>query len=258
MLFHNILIHAMNSLTKNLRMQYLDTMGITVWVRRSPYIEPVPAVLPADSQKIKTMNNQEILPTLPEPAPSQADWETLIQEVSQCTACELHKTRTQTVFGVGNRQTACLFVGEAPGASEDAQGEPFVGRAGRLLNEMLRAIQLSREQIFIANILKCRPPSNRDPDHGEMACCTPFLRRQIELIQPKLIVALGRIAAQYLLATTTAIGKLRGKRFEYADTGIPLIPTFHPAYLLRSPQQKKVAWQDLQLIQQIISGNDKP
>lgn len=223
-------------------LQYLNAMDITVWVQRSP---PTESALPVATNQAHTTID------------SQSNWEILIQEVTQCTACELHKTRTQTVFGVGNRQTNCLFVGEAPGADEDAQGEPFVGRAGRLLNEMLRAIQLSREQIFIVNILKCRPPNNREPSHNEMACCTPFLRRQIQLIQPKLIVALGRIAAQYLLATNTAISQLRGKRFEYADTGIPLIPTFHPAYLLRGPQQKKVAWQDLQLIHQITTENNK-
>lgn len=219
-------------LTPDQRKQCLETMGITVWVRRSQ--------LKGDQMNQAT-----------------ASWETLITEVNQCTACALHETRTQTVFGVGNRQATCLFVGEAPGADEDAQGEPFVGRAGRLLNEMLHAIALSREDVFIANILKCRPPNNRDPNHGEMTCCTPFLRRQIELIQPQLIVALGRVSAQYLLATTTAISKLRGQTFEYANTGIPLMPTFHPAYLLRSPQQKKVAWQDLQRIQQLLKGNDK-
>lgn len=230
---------------KHHHLQYLNTMGIAVWVRRS---------LPTPTEFASPMETNQAHITID----SQSDWETLTQEVMQCTACELHKTRTQTVFGVGNRQTNCLFVGEAPGADEDAQGEPFVGRAGRLLNEMLRAIQLSREQIFIVNILKCRPPNNREPSHSEMACCTPFLRRQIQLIQPKLIVALGRIATQYLLATDTAISQLRGKQFEYADTGIPLIPTFHPAYLLRSPQQKKVAWQDLQLIYKIVKENNKP
>jgi uracil-DNA glycosylase family 4 len=159
----------------------------------------------------------------------------------------LHSSRTRSVFGVGNRNADWLLIGEAPGRDEDQQGEPFVGRAGQLLNAMLRAIGLQREQVYIANILKCRPPNNRDPKPEEVVCCEPYLMRQIELIRPRLILALGRIAAQNLLRTETAIGKLRGQVHQFRNTGIPLIATYHPAYLLRSPGEKRKAWQDLQL-----------
>lgn len=185
-------------------------------------------------------------------APGSADvaqlaWPELETGVAACTRCELHQTRTQTVFGVGNRHADWLVIGEAPGKDEDLQGEPFVGRAGQLLNAMLRAIGLRREQVYIANILKCRPPDNRDPRPEEVACCEAWLMRQIELIQPKLILAVGRIAAQNLLQTDTPIGKLRGSVHRFRDTGIPLVATYHPAYLLRSPLDKRKAWQDLQL-----------
>lgn len=239
-----------NLSNRNQCLQYLQAMEITVWVRR--FVEPEAVTDSVAAQQELPVSS----PAAENTAQTEA-WETLIREVTQCTACTLHQTRTKTVFGVGDRQAACLLVGEAPGADEDAQGEPFVGRAGRLLNEMLRAIYLSRQQVYIANILKCRPPNNREPNYEEMRCCTPFLRRQINLLKPKLIVALGRIAAQYLLTSTTPIGQLRGKKFDYADTEIPLIPTYHPAYLLRSPQQKSTAWQDLQLIQRTLAENKK-
>jgi DNA polymerase len=151
------------------------------------------------------------------------------------------------VFGVGNRNADWLVIGEAPGKDEDLQGEPFVGRAGQLLNAMLQAIGLRREQVYIANILKCRPPDNRDPRPEEVECCEPYLLRQVELIAPKLILAVGRVAAQNLLKTDTPIGKLRGRVHDFRATGIPLIATYHPAYLLRSPMEKRKAWQDLQL-----------
>lgn len=138
-----------------------------------------------------------------------------------------------------------MFVGEAPGFEEDRQGLPFVGRAGQLLNAMLFALGLERGQVYIANVLKCRPPNNRDPMGEEVLCCETYLHRQVELIQPKLIVALGRFAAQSLLKTTQSIGKLRKQRFQYGDTEIPLIVTYHPAYLLRSPMEKRKAWEDL-------------
>jgi uracil-DNA glycosylase family 4 len=138
-------------------------------------------------------------------------------------------------------------IGEAPGKDEDQQGEPFVGRAGQLLNAMLQAIGLKREQVYIANILKCRPPNNRDPRPEEVVCCEPYLLRQIALIKPGIILAVGRISAQNLLQTDTPIGKLRGKVHRFRDTGIPLVATYHPAYLLRSPVEKRKAWQDLQL-----------
>jgi len=187
-----------------------------------------------------------------QPAPQRPDvsalnWDTLQVTVSQCRLCELHTSRTQTVFGVGNRNADWLVIGEAPGKDEDLQGEPFVGRAGQLLNAMLQAVGLKREQVYIANILKCRPPNNRDPKPAEVLCCEPYLQRQIELLQPRIILAVGRIAAQNLLKTETPIGKLRGTVHRYADSTIPVIATYHPAYLLRSPLEKRKAWADLQL-----------
>lgn len=184
---------------------------------------------------------------------SQMDWESLETEVSGCVACDLHKSRTQTVFGVGNRQAAWMIIGEAPGADEDRLGEPFVGRAGKLLDAMLQALGLNREKVFIANILKCRPPKNRDPSPQEAGCCWPFLQRQITLINPRLVLAVGRIAAQNLLQTQVPVGKLRGRVHRLNDTEIPIIVSYHPAYLLRSPREKRKAWDDLQLAQRVAS-----
>ena len=174
-------------------------------------------------------------------------------EVRQCTACGLCGTRTQTVFGVGDHRAEWLVIGEAPGADEDRQGEPFVGRAGKLLNPMLQAVGLKREQVFIANILKCRPPDNRDPAPTEATSCLPFLERQIALIRPRLILAVGRIAAQNLLATDTPIGKLRGQAHRFGPARIPLVVTYHPAYLLRSPREKRKAWDDLRLARRALT-----
>ena len=176
--------------------------------------------------------------------PSPAGWIELKQAVPACTACGLHKTRTQTVFGVGDENADWLLVGEAPGAEEDRLGEPFVGQAGRLLDNMLAAIELKRgENVYIANVLKCRPPGNRNPEPDEVAKCTPFLLKQIGLIQPKLIVAMGRFAAQTLLSTDATIASLRGRLHSYA--GVALIVTYHPAYLLRNLPDKSKAWADL-------------
>lgn len=173
------------------------------------------------------------------------NWEELEANVASCTACILHQTRTQTVFGVGDRTADWMVIGEAPGEQEDLQGEPFVGRAGLLLNEMLRAIGLAREHVFIANILKCRPPKNRDPQIEEAEACEGFLKQQLALVKPGIILAVGRIAAQNLLKTTTPIGKLRGVVHDYQ--GVPLVVTYHPAYLLRSPLEKRRAFDDLRL-----------
>jgi uracil-DNA glycosylase family 4 len=222
---------------------YLQAMGVTQWVAQTNPVTPV---------------SQPAVDVIPEPA-GQADvaedWETLALTVSQCQRCELHKTRTQTVFGVGNRQADLLIIGEAPGADEDRQGEPFVGRAGQLLNEMLKAIGLQRQQVYIANILKCRPPNNRDPKPEEAAECSQYLLRQIALIQPKVILALGRIAAQRLLKTDTALGRMRGKLHQHPETGVPLIVTYHPAYLLRTPSDKRKAWEDLLFLRKTIKSN---
>jgi DNA polymerase len=212
---------------------YLKLMGITVWLERKGAAASPTAALPvADGA-------------------APGDWETLQKQVASCTRCELHRGRTQTVFGTGNCDADWLFIGEAPGAEEDRQGEPFVGRAGKLLNAMLEAMGLERKQVYIANILKCRPPDNRDPRPAEVAACEPYLMQQIVRIRPKIIVALGRIAAQNLLKIEVPIGRMRGQRYAYGDMRIPVVVTYHPAYLLRSPREKRKSWQDLQLAMKI-------
>lgn len=248
------------------RLSYLRALGVDVWVPRGG-AETRDARRETRVAEAEALNSDRVprpesgLPLSPSTAtipnirvghrvPSEVtffDWGHLESAVKACTLCELHRTRTQTVFGVGNRQAQWMVIGEAPGADEDAQGEPFVGRAGQLLNSMLRAVGLAREQVFIANILKCRPPNNRDPSGGEAAACTPYLHRQIELVNPKLILCVGRIAAQNLLSTDTPIGKLRGKVHRLGEAQRPVVVTYHPAYLLRSPLEKRRAWEDLTL-----------
>jgi len=175
---------------------------------------------------------------------ARMDWAELKASVAACTACGLRKTCTQTVVGIGDERADWLLVGEAPGAEEDARGEPFVGQAGKLLDAMLAGIGLKRgEDVYIANVLKCRPPGNRNPEAAEVARCSPFLARQVELIQPRLILAMGRFACQTLLASDASIASLRGREHRYQ--GVPLIVTYHPAYLLRSLPEKAKAWEDL-------------
>jgi uracil-DNA glycosylase len=175
---------------------------------------------------------------------ADGDWIALKQAVPACTACGLHKSRTQTVFGVGDEKAQWMLIGEAPGAEEDRLGDPFVGQAGRLLDNMLAAIGLKRgDNVYIANVLKCRPPGNRNPEPDEVAKCTPFLKQQISLIGPKLIIAMGRFAAQTLLATDASISSMRGRVYQYE--GVPLIVTYHPAYLLRNLPDKAKSWADL-------------
>jgi len=219
--------------SERLRHQYLDAMGITRWERRSLAAQAVPA---AEADRVDA-------PPAAYPLPVMPGWEVLEAEVRGCTKCGLHTSRSQTVFGVGNRRARWMFIGEAPGADEDRQGEPFVGRAGQLLNAMIAALGLKREEVYIANVLKCRPPNNRDPQPGEVEQCEPYLIRQIALIQPALVVALGRHAAHSLLKTDLALARLRNQRLAYQD--IPLVVTYHPAYLLRSPLEKRKAWDDL-------------
>jgi uracil-DNA glycosylase len=204
--------------------QYLANMGIPMWQPRQ--------------QPFSCSNN--------------AQWMRLKQQVSQCTQCALHKNRTQTVFGVGSLSADLMVVGEAPGYYEDKQGEPFVGRAGQLLNAMLQGIGLQREQVYIGNVLKCRPPDNRDPTPEEVAKCTPFLEQQLALMQPKLLLAVGRIAAHYLLGVTTPLAQLRGQRWQFGSQAIPLVVTYHPAYLLRNPHDKGKALIDLLLVRKIL------
>jgi uracil-DNA glycosylase family 4 len=181
------------------------------------------------------------------------DWAQLRERVAACTRCGLSTTRTQTVFGVGNPQAEWLVVGEAPGAEEDRQGEPFVGRAGQLLNSMLRAIGLAREQVYIANVLKCRPPQNRDPLASETGACSPYLERQIALLKPKIMLVVGRIAAQNLLNTDAPLGRLRQQVHVFGASRVPLVVTYHPAYLLRTPSDKRKSWQDLKFARQVYA-----
>lgn len=222
--------------------QYLQAMGIQLWVERGAQPAAVPHTPEAES----------VAPSGGAGGVEALDWDMLESRVAACTACVLHESRTRTVFGVGDRRADWLIVGEAPGADEDRQGEPFVGRAGRLLNEMIRALGMERESVYIANILKCRPPNNRDPRPEEVLCCEPYLKRQVALLAPRIILAVGRVAAQNLLKTDQRIGALRGRRFTYADSGVPVVVTYHPAYLLRSPGEKRKAWEDLQLARRCL------
>ena len=225
----------------------LDAMGVTAWVPRHPPAADLPVETPAC--EAGEASAVEAPPAAPLPAGAVAgpaaglDWDGLAAAVAACRRCELHEGRTQTVFGVGNRSARWLVIGEAPGQEEDRRGEPFVGRAGQLLNSMLEALGLSRGEVYIANILKCRPPNNRDPKPDEVACCAPWLARQVELLAPQII--LWRWPRSLPIGVQTPIGKLRGQRHVHAATGIPVVVTYHPAYLLRSPAEKRRAWQDL-------------
>ena len=234
----------------SMRNAYLDALGIDRWVPRQ---EVVPggdnrdnsAVAAGAPSPVISAELSRLSPPGTTSIPADIDWEPLREMVAGCIACDLCKTRTQTVFGVGNTRADWLIIGEAPGAEEDRQGEPFVGRAGQLLNAMLLAIGLPRDSVFIANVLKCRPPGNRDPRPEEVARCLPFLSAQIELLKPKIMLAVGRIAAQNLLATDAPLARLRGKLHTFGAANTPLVITYHPAYLLRAPADKRKAWEDL-------------
>ena len=231
------------------RDRYLAELGIPVWRLRT--------AAPAAAQPAQAPAIVAPAPGAPGAgigaAPSDGAWAELAAKVRACTLCGLHRSRTQTVFGVGKRDARLFVIGEAPGADEDRQGEPFVGRAGQLLNAMVRAIGLPRSEVYIANILKCRPPNNRDPEEIESASCTPYLSQQIELVQPRVLLAVGRIAAQWLLQTDTPIGRLRGRVQSYGPRNTPLVVTYHPAYLLRSPLEKAKAWTDLCMVKELLS-----
>jgi uracil-DNA glycosylase len=239
----------------------LQEMGIRLWASVTADAEPVAAEAPVPPGP------------LPEPPPAAAtaadrtpraaaiaamDWPALREAVASCTACGLCQGRRQTVFGTGHERAHWMIVGEAPGEQEDLKGEPFVGAAGQLLDNMLRALQLTRaeappeRQVYIANTLKCRPPRNRNPEAHELAQCEPFLVRQIELVRPRLILAMGRFAVQSLLRSGEPIGKLRGRVHRYQ--GVPLVVSYHPAYLLRNPADKARAWDDLCLAAQTVEA----
>lgn len=259
----------------------LDALGIETWQAKGAstpdlVVAAAPPVAPPPSAVTASSRTPPVASLRPAPAPAPvaaqrpeinglepatgievpADWTALRERVSGCQRCKLCKTRTQTVFGVGNTSAPLMVVGEGPGADEDAQGEPFVGRAGKLLDEMLRSIGRSRaDNTYIANVVKCRPPGNRDPEPDEVEGCRPYLDMQIQLLQPKLIVALGRIAAQRLLSTDQPLSRLRGPLHEYGKFQTPVFVTYHPAYLLRSPKEKAKSWEDLKKVWQHLHAS---
>jgi uracil-DNA glycosylase family 4 len=223
------------------RQQYLEAIGIDLWVPRSTAAPAPPAAAPAAAAAVAAPQPRAAADTGTDTA---ARWQALRAEVLQCQRCSLHLTRTQGVFGVGPQRCDWMVIGEAPGAEEDRRGEPFVGAAGQLLDAMLKAIGLDRaSNVYIANVLKSRPPGNRDPKPEEVAACLPYLERQVALLQPKIMLAVGRIAAQNLLGTDAPLGRLRGQVHRFGAT--PLVVTYHPAYLLRTPADKRKAWEDL-------------
>lgn len=266
----------------------LEAMGYKLWAAPEPAVaEPeaapapreVPREMPREAareaSRAPVQIAQALAPVMPQrggvpsaagsaarPEIATLDWKQLQESVAGCRACGLCEGRKQTVFGVGNEQAHWMIVGEAPGEQEDRQGEPFVGTAGQLLDSMLRAIRLTRQeaapaqQVFIANTLKCRPPRNRNPEPEELAACQPYLERQIELVKPRIILALGRFAVQALLGSNEAIGRLRGKVHSYQ--GIPVIVSYHPAYLLRNLTDKARAWEDLCLAMSTLQAQAVP
>jgi DNA polymerase len=236
-----------DQLTEHLRFaQELGVAGISrdsEWRRRVDHSAPASSVAPAED-----MSQSRIIPL------TQVDaLQAVRADIGDCTRCKLHTLgRTQVVFGVGNPNADLMFVGEAPGADEDIQGIPFVGRAGQLLTDIIeKGLKIPRKDVYIANVIKCRPPQNRNPEPDEVATCEPFLFRQIDIIRPKVIVALGKFGAQTLLRTLDPISRLRGRVFEYR--GAKLIPTFHPAYLLRNPSSKRDVWEDMKLVLSLLT-----
>ena len=231
------------------RVRFYRELGIYDFYRREVVAQiegavedTVPPLLQASSHA-EAFNEQQM-------TPEQA-LRAIREDIGDCTRCVLHKQgRKQIVFGVGNPRADIMFVGEAPGADEDIQGEPFVGRAGQLLNNMISAMGITREEVYIANIIKCRPPGNRTPEREECDTCSPFLMRQIEVVKPKVIVALGAVAAKSLLGVNDAMVNLRGRIYDFKKTR--LVVTYHPAYLLRDPRQKKEAWKDLQMVMKYL------
>jgi uracil-DNA glycosylase len=244
------------------RLNYYREMGIYDFYRR-PVEEGAPEIaLPSPQPTESIQGNPSLMPKAVKPSPAvsaspgpeiqdkPAALKAIREDIGDCTRCGLHKGRSKIVFGVGNFNADIMFVGEGPGADEDAQGEPFVGRAGQLLNNMISAMGIKREDVYIANVVKCRPPGNRAPEKDEADTCSPFLMRQIDVVKPKVIVALGATAAKNLLAMNDSMANLRGRWYDFRGT--KLIVTFHPAYLLRDPRQKKETWKDLQMVMKFL------
>ena len=268
------------------QLDLLNKMGVDVWVRRANQTEKMDDSVEDEVSKNSQKSNEDsaalsfsdcdakiehtpnqlgestVTTLAPDHAslPGEAVFEAkdggslghLKVMVERCQRCELHASRNNVVFGNGNAQAEWMFVGEAPGQQEDLQGNPFVGRAGKLLDLMIRALGMKREDVYVANVLKCRPPNNRDPLPSEVEECENYLKHQLALVKPKVVVALGRISAQALLKSTMPLGKMRGGKYFYGDQQIPLVITYHPAYLLRSPDQKAKAWEDLWFAKQLV------
>jgi len=232
-------------LDNTLRLQYLKAMGIDVWLPRASMPVDEPLLIETDSDNFKSETN---------PSVANDNWFDLQAEINNCTKCTLCTTRKQTVFGSGNKHADWMFIGESPGQHEEEQGIPFVGNAGLLFTEMIRAIGLTREEIYITNILKCRPPNNREPYTDEIKSCNDYLIRQQQLIKPKIIVALGHIAAQTMLKTDKPLAELRGKTGDFNNT--PVVVIYHPAYLLRFLPEKQKAWLDLIYALQTFKNNE--
>jgi DNA polymerase len=254
------------------RIRFYNELGIYDFYRRDitipqPDLESTPEIQPQQREQMPQraaltapVTGEQDLFAAPKPEANVSDpakaLRLIREDLGECTRCRLSKQgRKQIVFGVGNARTDLLFIGEAPGADEDEQGEPFVGRAGQLLNNMIKAMGLRREDVYIANIIKCRPPTNRTPERDECETCSPFLMRQIEAIHPKVLVALGAVAAKTLLAINAPMSELRGHWYDFRGTRLAV--TYHPAFLLRDPRQKGEAWKDLQMVMHEL-GLPKP
>jgi uracil-DNA glycosylase family 4 len=240
------------------RVKYYKEMGIYDFYRR-PVEEGAEIVLQpvGENPPVDTITPAKTKPSLAALPPTIGDKPSALklirEDIGDCTRCRLHKGRTNLVFGVGNVNADLMFIGEGPGADEDAKGEPFVGRAGQLLNNMISAMGIKREDVYIANVVKCRPPQNRTPEKDECDTCSPFLMRQIDVIKPKVIVALGAVAAKNLLAVNDSMANLRGRWYDFRNS--KLLVTYHPAYLLRDPRQKKETWKDLQMAMKYLGLN---
>ncbi len=226
-----------NEMIRDLKsyLEYLKGMGIVSLPVSDPVSDSVSEIKPEEPSPSRLMVLEEVR-----------------KELGDCKRCKLHRTRRTIVFGEGNPKATLMFIGEGPGYDEDVQGRPFVGKAGQLLTKIIESIKLRREEVYIANIVKCRPPQNRNPEHDEIQSCNPFLTKQIRVIQPKIICALGTFAAQTLLKTDTKISDLRGKIFDLEGTKV--IPTYHPAFLLRNPERKREVWEDMKKIAELLKS----
>ena len=236
-------------------LEFFEDLGIN-WITLAPKaadesnmktVKKLPTAASAATIKTKVSVSKDLFSPVPSPDP---DLPSIRADIGECTRCKLHSTRQNIVFGSGNPRAKVMFIGEAPGADEDEQGLPFVGRAGQLLTKIIQAIDMRREQVYICNILKCRPPQNRNPESDEIAACQPFLFRQIAAVRPRVICALGTFGAQTLLRTKEPISRLRGKFIDFHGT--KLMATFHPAYLLRNPNEKRKVWEDVQKIRDYL------